>query len=259
MKNNPTISIIGFGRFGKVLLKLLQDDFRVTLFQRHPIVTSSLPKNTRVAISIEKAFENDVVFFATPIESFAEIIHTNKQFFRPDQLLIDVLSVKTMPAKVFAKELAGTKTRAMLTHPMFGPDSSKEGFSNLPLVINQFSSTNEEFTFWKQFFINKGLKVIEMSPKAHDKTVAHTQALTHLIGRLLDEIHIHPTPVDTLTFKKLLEVREIICHDDLKLFQNMQIFNPHSSRMRRKLKIKMNMLLNSLEASSVTIMKGKQV
>lgn len=256
MKSNLSVSIIGFGRFGKVLHKLLKDDFVVTLFQRHSIDTSSLPKNTKIANSIKEALKSDVIFFATPIESFEQLIHDNKQFFRPNQLLIDVLSVKTLPAKVFAKELSGTNTRAMLTHPMFGPDSSKEGFSNLPIVMDQFSSMNLEFNFWKQFFISKGLKVIEMSPKKHDKTVAHTQALTHLLGRLLEEMNIVPTLIDTSTFKKLLEVREVVCKDSSELFMNMHIFNPHTARMRKKLKTKMNHLFSTLENRNGTIIKG---
>lgn len=257
MKITPTVSIIGFGRFGQVLHRLLKDDFSVTLFQRHPIHPSLLSENTQVAASIQQAYLSDVVFFAIPIESFERVIKDHKKFFRNDQLLIDVLSIKTLPSQIFTRELAGTKTRALLTHPMFGPDSICNGFTGLPIVINRFNTTNQEFVFWKRFFLDKGLKVIEMSPEEHDKTVAHTQALTHFIGRLLDQMNVKSTSIDTPTFKKLLEVRETICKDTSQLFRNIQVLNPQSSKMRKKLKIKFNQLFNELETSSDTITKGE--
>jgi len=258
MKNIPTISIIGFGRFGKVLYKLLKDDFTITLFQRHPINNALLSKNTRVATSLTDVYSSDVIFFACPMESFEQVVMEQKEYFRNDQLLIDVLSVKSLPAKIFAKVLAGTKTRALLTHPMFGPESSRKGFTKLNIVVNQFSATKQEFNFWKNFFIMKELNVIEMSPKGHDKTIAHTQALTHFIGRLVDSMDIRSTSINTPTFTKLLEIRESICKDTEQLFRNMQTMNTHSGRMRKKLKIRFNKLFDSLENSSDTITKGEK-
>lgn len=255
-----SVSIIGFGHFGEVLHRLLKDDFQVTIFRRHPITDlPSLNASTKIASSLEEAMDSEIIFFCTPIETFGQVIHDCKKYFRSDQLLIDVLSVKTWPAKVFLKELSGTKTRAMLTHPMFGPDSSRNGFKDLPIVMDQFTATNEEYKFWENLFTNKGLNVIHMTPKEHDKTVAHTQALTHLIGRLLDAMNIRSSRVDTSTFKLLLQVKEVVCRDTIQLFDNMHQFNPHTARMRKKLKREMNQLLNKLEKSSDTITIGDNI
>src|SRR6266403_2606824 len=154
------ISIIGYGRFGKTLHRLLKDDFDITIFTR------------KGDVSLEKAYESDVIFYAVPISSFEETIEQHKQYFKPNHLLIDVLSVKMHPAHVLAKHLEHLKTQALLTHPMFGPDSSKDGFEGLPMILDKFKTDNQTYEFWKKYFENKKLRVIEMTAEEHDKTAA---------------------------------------------------------------------------------------
>src|SRR5258705_9280009 len=118
------VTIIGYGRFGKTLHRLLKDDFDVTIYKRNG------------AVSLEKAYESDVIFYAVPISAFEETIESHKKYFKPNHVLIDVLSVKMHPATIFEKYLKDTTTQALLTHPMFGPDSSKDGFENLPIILD---------------------------------------------------------------------------------------------------------------------------
>ena len=150
------VSIIGFGRFGKVLYKLLKDDFSVILYQRSKIEWSpDFTKKTTIAKSPSEIYKSDVIFYAIPIESFEKVISSHKKYFEDRHLLIDVLSVKMHPARIFDKYLKGKKTQAILTHPMFGPDSSKWGFERLPLIMNQFLADNKNYGFWKKFFTGK--------------------------------------------------------------------------------------------------------
>ena len=226
------ISIVGFGRFGKVLNRLLKDDFSVTPFTRSD--------------EIAKIYENDVIFFAVPIESFESVIRAHKKYFKPEHLLIDVLSVKLHAQKVFEKYLVRNKTQALLTHPMFGPDSSKNGFDGLSIIMDQFKANNANYDFWKNYFISKKLQVIEMSAKEHDKIAANSQGLTHFIGRLLRSYGLKSTSIDSLGTKKLLEVIDQTCNDTWQLFTNLQHFNPYTKRMRLKLGDTYDQLYNKL-------------
>ena len=97
--NKKTVTIIGFGRFGKTLYKLLKDDFDVTIYQRNKKERTNFPVITDIKI----AYKSEIIFFAVPIENFEPIIIDHKKYFRPDQILIDVLSVKTYPAKILKK------------------------------------------------------------------------------------------------------------------------------------------------------------
>lgn len=231
-----TISIVGFGRFGRVLYKLLKDDFKIIIYNRSPIEKSfKFNSNTKVANIIEDVYRSEIIFYSVPIDTFEQVISSHKRFFNNKHLLIDVLSVKLFPSKIFSKYLKNTKVQAMLTHPMFGPDSSKHGFNNLPIIIDKFKTDKSNYYFWKKYFTKKKLKVIEMSAKEHDKLAANSQGLTHFIGRLLDEYDIQQTIIDSLGTKKLMEVKNLTCNDSWQLFSNIQNYNPYAKKMRIKL------------------------
>ena len=52
------------------------------------------------------------------------------------------------------KFLKNSDVQAMLTHPMFGPDSSRDGFQEQLIVMDQFMADEKNYQFWKSFFIN---------------------------------------------------------------------------------------------------------
>lgn len=231
LKQKKTVTIVGYGRFGRVLERLLGNDFHLVIVNK---------KNPQ---EIQKA---EVVFYCVPISSFERVIKSHKKYFKPNQLLIDVLSVKSYPKKVFLKYLSGLSTQAMLTHPMFGPDSCKNGFSGLPIVINQFLSSKENYQFWKDYFQKKGLKVVELTAEEHDKMAAYSQGVTHFIGRLLQKFNFQKTEIDTLGAKKLQEVMEQTCNDTWQLFSDLQTFNPFTKKMRWRLGKGYDLLYNQL-------------
>lgn len=241
------ISIVGFGRFGRVLYRLLKDDFAITLYNRNKIIwDTEFTAATVAASKISDIYKSDVIFYAVPIESFEEVIRPHRKYFQDRHLLIDVLSVKMLPKKIFTKYLKGIKTQAMLTHPMFGPDSSREGFEGLPIIIDQFMADKPNFDLWKNVFESKKLNVIEMSSRQHDKLAANSQGLTHFIGRLLEAYGLAPTSIDSLGTKKLLEVKDQTCNDTWQLFTNLQHYNPYTKRMRIRLGNKYDELYNKL-------------
>lgn len=230
-----SVSIVGFGRFGKTLYRLIKDDFAITVYDKDGVDKTDLTENSKIVKNINEIYESEIVFFAIPISSFESVIASHKKYFKKDQLLIDVLSVKIHPAKVFKKYLKDSKVQALLTHPMFGPDSSKNGFENLPIIIDKFMTDDTNFEFWKNYFQNKNLNVIEMSAKDHDKMAASSQGMTHFIGRLLYAYHFKKTPIDSLGTKKLLEIVEQTCNDTWQLFTDLQHYNPYTKQMRIRL------------------------
>ncbi|HUD18850.1 MAG TPA: prephenate dehydrogenase/arogenate dehydrogenase family protein [Patescibacteria group bacterium] len=241
------ISIVGFGRFGKVLYRLVKDDFVVTVYTRKPINSGTeISPNTVLTNSIQDIYKSDVIFFAVPIDAFESVIKAHKKYFIPGHLLIDVLSVKLHPRSVFEKHLKGSKTQVLLTHPMFGPDSSRNGFDGLPIIMDRFKADETNYVFWKNYFTNKHLHVIEMSARDHDRLAANSQGLTHFVGRLLDSYGLRPTQIDSLGTKKLLEVIDQTCNDSWQLFTNLQHFNPYTKRMRMELGDTYDRLYNKL-------------
>ena len=240
--NKKLVTIIGFGRFGKTLYELLKDDFNITIYQRKQTENKDYP----ITNNLQKAYESEIIFFAVPVQTFESVIKEHKQYFRPEHILIDVLAVKSYPAKIFSEHLKNTKTQALLTHPIFGPDSAKNGFDNLPIVVNKFLTKDETYNFWKNYFFQKKLRVVELTAEEHDKLAAKSLGLTHFIGRLLDEFGTEQTPIDTIGATKLLEVKEQTCNDTWDLFMDLQHYNPYTKEMRVKLGEAYDKLYNKL-------------
>lgn len=244
-----TVTIIGFGRFGKTLYKLLKDDFVITLFRRSAFTKSEktlLNKNTKIAKNLEEAYRSNVIFFAVPISSFENIVKRHKRFITDNHVLIDVLSVKVHPQKVLQKQLKNKKTQIILTHPMFGPDSTKDGFAHLPLIMHKEKVEKSTYNFWENFFQKKEITVIEMTPEKHDRLAARSQGLTHFVGRLLEKMDVKPTSIDSLGMKKLLEIKDQTCNDTWQLFHDLQTFNPYTNDMRVQLGKAYDALFNEL-------------
>jgi prephenate dehydrogenase len=191
-------------------------------------------------------YKGDVIFYAVPIDTFEKVLSSHKKFFQEHNLLIDILSVKIHPAMIFNKHIKDSSVQAMLTHPMFGPGSSKHGFEGLPIIVNQFKTDKANYDFWIDYFETKKLRVIPMSPREHDRLAANSQGLTHFTGRLLDSYGLKPTSIDSLGTKKLLEIKDQTCNDSWQLFTNLQHYNPYTSAMRIRLGTRYDELYNRL-------------
>lgn len=242
------VGIIGIGRFGKTLIRLLKDDFELVLYDKNvsAFETLELPSSCRISKNSRELFTLcSTIFYCVPISTFEKVLQSHKKNIS-NHLLIDVLSVKEYARKVFNRQLKGTKSRFILTHPMFGPNSSVNGFNNLPLVMEKGTATNVEYVFWKKVFIEKGLRIVEISATEHDKLAANSQGVTHFVGRLLGEFNFQKTKINTLGATKLFEVREQTCNDSWELFMNLQNYNTFTRSMRIRLGKAYERLYNKL-------------
>lgn len=233
--NSNSISIVGFGRFGKTLYRLLKDDFAITLYDEKKIQPNEINSNTVIAKTLNEVYANDTIFYAIPISSFENVISAHTKYFKSRHVLIDVLSVKVHPAKIFKKHLKDSAAQALLTHPMFGPDSSSRGFEGLPIILDQFMAKDKIYEFWKNYFISKSLRVVEMTAEQHDASAASSQGLAHFIGRLLAQYGIKETAIDSRGSQHLLELERQTCNDTWQLFTDLQHYNPYTQNMRLKL------------------------
>ncbi|MDE2026650.1 MAG: prephenate dehydrogenase/arogenate dehydrogenase family protein, partial [Patescibacteria group bacterium] len=228
-----TVTIIGFGRFGQTLYRLIKDDFKITIYNRSDIpweVQQNFTQQTKIVKTLKQAYESNTIFFTVPINSIETLLQEHKMFIASSHVLIDVLSVKIHPKHMFEKYTPDSQI--LLTHPMFGPDSSKNGFEGLPIILDKFKTKEETYTFWKDYFIGKKLRVLEMSADEHDRLAAKSQGMTHFIGRLLEKAEFQSTPIDSLGTKKLLEVKDQTCNDTWELFTDLQVYNPYTKEMR---------------------------
>jgi prephenate dehydrogenase len=239
-----TIGIVGFGRFGTLLATALQHDFRVSAFDAFVDVGGiANAANLRVhAASLQQTLEKDCVILCVPILNLASTVQECAPLLTPNANVLDVCSVKLYPERIMREGLP-TGTRILPTHPMFGPVSAttNNGWSGLPFVLcpSENASADEQALthFWSDYIQERhGATVFTMTADDHDRITAYNLCLTQLLGRVLGNIGIEPSPIDALSFKHLLQMKEMSYSDSMELLVGMHRFNPYAGEMRERLR-----------------------
>lgn len=210
-----TLGIIGFGQFGRLIKKHLENYFEIVW------------NDQEKGVPIEEAASKEMVIIAVPIQEFESVIRRIKNKTKKNALIIDVCSVKVKPVKIM-KRLLQRNVQILATHPLFGPQSSANGLKGLSIVLCPVRIHN--LNAIKDFLEKLGLKVIISNAKEHDKQMAKTQALTHLIGRALNKINFKEVEMMTSSSYDLLKIKECLKDDSLELFNAIQHENPFAQK-----------------------------
>ena len=94
-----SVGVIGLGRFGKVLVNILQKGYTISAYDIH----DKAPMSNVSFCSLDKVLEERVIFIAVPIRSFDSLIKEISTKLKPETTLIDVCSVKSYPVDVMLK------------------------------------------------------------------------------------------------------------------------------------------------------------
>lgn len=224
-----SIGIIGFGRFGRVLGKILSDDFKVVAYDPAAVE----PQFGVEFTNLSNVLEEKTIFLAVPIHLFKKLVIDIAPRLPESCTIIDVCSVKVYPVNVM-QEILPASVGIIGTHPLFGPDSIEHP-NSLKIMMHNTRDTYNQFEFWSTYFSSKAIEVIHISPEQHDWIAARTQGITHFIGRALRAAGIEQTEIDTVGFSDLLAVIDQTCNDSWELFMDLQNYNPYTSEMIEKL------------------------
>jgi prephenate dehydrogenase len=226
------IGVYGLGRFGRFWSELLSQRYTVYAYNRSQ--EREVPEGV-IRCSLEQLGECDAVFLCVSISSMENVLRTLVPYLGSNALVIDTCSVKTYPVELM-ESILPPGTSYLATHPMFGPDSGRNGVENLPLVFCSGSCEAEVQQEWISRFQEFGLNVITMSPDEHDREAAFTQGITHVVGRVLNDMHLKESSIATAGYRSLLNIVEQTCNDPLQLFYDLQRYNPYTHEMRMQLK-----------------------
>jgi arogenate dehydrogenase (NADP+) len=232
------VGVVGLGRFGRLWASMLEADFALRVYDSDPAQRADAERHGLVASSLRETLASDAVFYCVPISAFERTLEEHLPLFRElggTRTLIDVLSVKMHAREVFERHLPASY-QALLTHPLFGPDSvAAGGIPGQTIVIDGYRLPPSAFDAWRQYFESKGLVVVPMSADEHDRLAAESQGVTHFVGRTLERFGFAPTPIDTLGTKRLQDVTSQVSNDTWQLFVDLQTLNPHTKAMRLRL------------------------
>jgi len=238
-----SLSIIGFGTFGQFLAPHLTSHFDVYAWNR----TNYEAKAKELCVSwntLESALEKDIIILCTNISFFEAFLKENSRLINPHALVIDVASVKIKPVELMKKYLPST-CEIVGTHPLFGPQSGKNGIEGLNFVVCpvRTSKSDSIVTFAKEAL---KLNVILRTPEEHDKEMAYVQGLTHFIARALTAMDVKEFVMKTRAYERLLDIKNFLGGDSWDLFISIENDNPFAKEVREMFKMELGKLEEKL-------------
>ena len=217
---------------------MLQEDFTLRAYDSDPMRRAEAEQHGLTTASLHDTLASDAVCYCVPISAFEATIKEHLPYFHElggPRTLIDVLSVKLHARHVFERHLP-VGYQALLTHPLFGPDSvAASGMAGQTIVVDGYRMPPDTLDAWEQYFTSKGLLVVPMPADEHDRLAAESQGVTHFVGRTLERFGFAPTPIDTLGTRRLHDVASQVSNDTWQLFVDLQTLNPHTKAMRLRL------------------------
>jgi prephenate dehydrogenase len=224
------IGIIGFGRFGRLVSHYLAQDFNVFVYNRAD-KSSEIKATGARSGSLEMVCRQDIVIPCVPISIFQNFLKEIAPLIKPGALVVDVCSVKEYPIR-WMKEILPAGVSILATHPMFGPDSASDSLLERKICLCKVRISETQYRNIKSYLEAKGLVVIEATAEEHDKQIATSLALTHLIGRTLSKYGARRLDIDTEGYKRLLHILGVVERDTWQLFLDMHRYNPYARKKR---------------------------
>eukprot|EP00927_Polykrikos_kofoidii_P068787 TRINITY_DN6411_c0_g1_i1.p1 TRINITY_DN6411_c0_g1~~TRINITY_DN6411_c0_g1_i1.p1 ORF type:complete len:639 (+),score=96.79 TRINITY_DN6411_c0_g1_i1:53-1918(+) len=252
------VGLIGFGTFGQFISKQLAKSFDVFVTSRSDSLADAQALGVTWCESMEGLLDQrlDILIISVSILSFEGVMKRLRSAMLSSSgehrlLVVDVLSVK-VHAKTILQALLPETCDILCTHPMFGPQSGKNGWHDLPFVfervrISDFQRCEDFLRWWSQ----QGCKMVDMSSELHDECAASSQFVTHLTGRTLSRLQLKSTPIQTKGFESLLQLVDNTCKDSFELFLALFKYNPNAARELDGLQKALNEVAEQLRAGSV--------
>lgn len=219
------LGLIGFGQFGRLAVELLRSRYDILAHDAAGMQDDIAAAGARAG-SLEAVAGQPVVVVAVPVGAMRQVFIDIAPHLQPGALVIDVGSVKMLPAQ-WMQELLPAHVDLVATHPLFGPQSARQGLEGQPMIIVPVRGERHHgiVALARDLGLNPSLTTAE----EHDREMAYVQALTHLIGRALVNIDIPDEMLKTRSYQHLLDLTQLIGRDTFELFTAIQTENPYAA------------------------------
>ena len=189
------VTIIGLGLIGSSIARAIKKNNLCKILVAHDKSKIVLKKTLKLKITnyiepnLKKSVENsDLVIICTPLGTYKNIVSVIKNYLKKTCILTDVGSAKIFVTNTVNK-LINKNTIWIPAHPVAGTEERgpEAGFADLfknrwciitPVNKKNPSSLKKLNNFWKKI----GSKVQHMTAEHHDKVMAITSHIPHLIA-----------------------------------------------------------------------------
>ncbi|KAG7353265.1 prephenate dehydratase [Nitzschia inconspicua] len=271
------IGILGFGSFGQFLAARMSQKHRVSCLDK--LDKTVMARNLGVDFYPHFEMSNflkdlDVVVLSVPMIDLEETVEMLPVDNLSGKLVVDVSPLNQHPKNILLQAFANhPDIDVLVTNPMFGPTPQRRGtvgvaasvingssgdvilspsnaaslaeaanslWEGRPIVYERARISNiQRCDRYLKIFEKARCQVVEMNSDQHDATTADAEFVTHMVGRLLDQDMLPPTPVMSKEYEALYDVAEMTSGDSFDFFFGMFKNNPrakeHLSAMRENL------------------------
>lgn len=216
-----SLGIIGYGQFGRFIDALAREHLQ-------EIEVRVAPRGDHAALKM--ACASDLVVLCVPIAAYLDVARGIAPLLGPASVVVDVATVKSHTVRALRE--AGI-TRLIATHPMFGPYSyEKQGRSlkGLRIALTETTLSRDERDALVKCLESAGLRVLSMTSDEHDRLIAETLFVTHLVGQVIHRGGFERTQIDTVSFGYLMDAVESVAHDEV-LFRDVFQYDPYCAEV----------------------------
>ena len=227
-----TVAILGYGRFGRALGRLLlQSGQRFLAYD--PRAEIAAP---HLAGTPEEAVRGATwVVLAMPVPGMEEALEGILPYLTPAQTVLDVGSVKVKPCALLDRIL-GDAIPHVGSHPLFGPLSLARAERPLRVVLCASARHPEAAERARAWFQDLGCEVLAQDPQTHDRNMAQTHVLAFFVAKGLLDVGVGgDMPFAPASFQGLKYTLDAVRADAGHLFAAIQRENPFAEEARAKL------------------------
>ena len=226
----PTLGLIGTGAFGQFALTYLVPHFTITIYDAQADCAALVARHGVTAGDLAAAAACDNVLLAVPVQKLAEVLRAIVPYLRPGALVMDVGSVKVKPAQAML-EILPPGIDAVGLHPLFGPQSGKDGITGLKIAVcNLRGDRGGAVTHFCADVLK--LRVFAVTPEQHDRELAYVHGLTHMLGKVITALDLPAFSLTTRTYELIDQAVGFIRHDSDELFKAIERENPFTAEAK---------------------------
>lgn len=223
------IGLVGFGRFGRLVHRHLPAGKVAGVYDHDPEQLAGLAD----AATLEQVLKGRYIILATPISAIDAVCRQISPALRTGQVVLDTCSVKQYPIDCMSSRLPDD-VQILGTHPLFGPDSGRDGIGGMKIAVCPVRIDSANYDCICSFLQGLGLEIIETTPQEHDRRLARTQAIFHLISQALQELDWRGQRLSTPGPDAFYRLAETVQNDTSELFRDMEQRNRYAGAARRQ-------------------------
>ena len=231
------IAIIGAGKMGRWFTRLFLeegDSVIVSSRSREKLLKMRDEFGVEITDNVNAVEKADRVLICVPLESFEAVVKEIHSHIRPDQIVMDICSIKERTVEIMHQYI---KTGLTLgTHPVFGP--GVKNIENQNFVLTPVNDEEKRFAWeLKRWLEERRSKVFIMSPRKHDELMSVVLGLPHFLGLVVCDVLLnYPNFLETkkvagASYKILLTLAEAVASEETEFYTSLQMNLPEIDKI----------------------------